>query len=175
MSESKAPDGGPVSRAEIALPGAWPGTITEDPRGRLRIYLGRSNAPITGWREVKIMMGRKGRRRETVAWVHPAATSGGWAWLPRFVVWRETGCLLRADEHVHHECQDRRCFEPDHLRVVTPQFHGRLHAYATLLFRLRDARGRWVPGQLEIPLPEPHPRPYAVPRFGPIIGNAARA
>lgn len=127
------------------LPGSWPGTITEDPRGRLRIYLGKG---------------------------HPAANTGGWTYLYRFIVWRETGHVLRADEHVHHECRGhdwRRCTDPDHLRVVTPQYHGRLHAFATLLFRVRDARGRWAPGML----PPPDGATYPIARDKAVMGRAA--
>ena len=91
-----------LAEAIVQPPGDWPGTVTRDRRGRLRIYLGRSRAPVNGWREVRILQGRPGRRREVSAWVHPAASSGGWTWLPRFIAWRETGERLRTDEHAHH-------------------------------------------------------------------------
>lgn len=123
----------------VHLPGDWPGTITEDRRGRLRIYLGKR---------------------------HPAANSGGWTWLPRFIVWRETGQVLRPDEHVHHECThagELRCANPAHFRVVLAEYHGALHGAATLLWRQRDAGGRFAP----------QPPTFPIPRYGAILGRAA--
>jgi hypothetical protein len=157
----------PFTKA-VHLPGDWPGTVTEDRRGRLRIYLGRSREPREGWRRVTIRQGRRGRRRAVDAWVHPAATSGGWAWLPRYIVWRETQQQLRGDEHVHHECAHAgalRCTNPAHFRVVLAEYHGALHGAATLLWRQRDAGGRFIP----------QPPTFPIPRFGAILGRAAAA
>lgn len=130
------------------LPGGpWPGPLAADSRGRVRIHLGRSLTPVHGWRQTSIRQPQPRSLNRLSVWVHPAANSGGWTWLPRFIVWRETGHVLRSDEHVHHECDHDdalRCTNPDHFRVVTPEFHGRLHAYAMLLYRLRDVRGRWL-------------------------------
>jgi hypothetical protein len=126
------------ARRIVTLPGDWPGTI---PKGRLRIFLGRSPREIPGWRAVTIRSRRDGTR---TAWVHPAANSGGWTWLPRFIFWRETGEILREDEHVHHDCDHKdalRCVDPTHYRVVLAEFHGRFHATHTLL---RDGRGRFM-------------------------------
>lgn len=147
----------------VHLPGDWPGTITRDPRGRLRIYLGRSMAPVPGWREVEIWVGRPGRIERKPAWVHPAATTGGWAWLPRFIVWRETGEVPRPSEQCHHEDGDVAGYDPSKIRVVLAEYHGRLHAYATLLYRLRDPQGRFAPSG----------ETYPIPRYRAIVGRAA--
>jgi hypothetical protein len=127
----------------------WPGTVTEDARGRARIYLGRE----------------KGMN------LCPAANSGGWTWLPRYIVWELIGEVLRKDEHVHHECEMLWCSNPWHYRVILAEYHGRIHAAATLIFRMRDCLGRWKPGRLQIP--DPDPRTYPVPRRGAVIGRAA--
>jgi hypothetical protein len=157
-------------RAEsvVHLPGEWPGTITKDARGRLRIYLGRRHRPVDGWRRVEYTRrwrGRGGRWREArrAAWVHPAATSGGWAWLPRFLVWRETGEPPHPSEHCHHEDGDVSGYDPSKISVVLAEYHGRLHATATLIYRLRDPQGRFAPSG----------ETYRIPRYGAIMGKAA--
>jgi hypothetical protein len=154
-----------VTRSEnvVHLPGDWPGTITRDSRGRLKIYLGRRQSPVEGWREVRAWTGRPGRRRKVAAWVHPAATSGGWAWLPRFLVWRETGEAPHPSEHCHHEDGNVSGYDPSKIEVVLAEYHGRLHAYATLLYRLRDPQGRFAPSG----------ETYRIPRYGAILGKAA--
>lgn len=147
----------------VHLPGDWPGTITKDPRGRLKIYLGRSRMPVLGWCHVPIWTGRQGSRKVVSAWVHPAATSGGWAWLPRFMVWRETGERPHPSEQCHHEDGDVSGYDMNKIRVILAEYHGRLHAYATLPYRLRDAKGRFAPlGET-----------YRIPRYGAILGEAA--
>lgn len=148
----------------VILPGDWPGTITGDPRGRLRIYLGRSREPIEGWRRVEISQGRPGRRVRVAAWVHPAATSGGWAWLSRFLVWRETGEVPHPQEHCHHADGDVGGYDPAKIHVVLAEYHGSLHATATLLYRLRDPQGRFLPSG----------ETYRIPRYGAILGAAAK-
>lgn len=136
----------------------WPGPVTVDSRDRPRVFLGTSARPVDGWR--RVLYGRQAIREQ---WVHPAANAGGWQWCTRFLVWELTGEVLRPDEHAHHVCLSRWCIEPDHLEVSVAEFHGALHAFYT---KLRDGRGRFVPEAPQWP-------PRAVPRFGPIIGNAA--
>lgn len=138
---------------------SWPGLIKLDSRGRPYILLGTSVSPRDGWRKVTYGVGSLVTR-----YVHPAANKGGWQWCTRYIVWEIMGELLRSDEHVHHTCLHRWCVNVDHLEVSLAEYHGSLHAYYT---KLRDGRGRFV-GDCE-----PGPS-YAVPRFGPVIGNAAR-
>jgi hypothetical protein len=104
--------------ARVHVPGNWPGTITKDARGRLRIFLGKG---------------------------HPAANSGDWQWLARFVVWRDTGRLPSRTEHVHHRDQQVENNEPDNLAVLPASDHGRLHGKAVVHLRQRDAGGRFLP------------------------------
>lgn len=92
---------------------SWPGPITVDSRGRLRVFLGLG---------------------------HPAANSGGWQWAPRFLVWEATGERLRKDEHAHHRCGVLWCCNPEHLAVSLAEMHGRYHALYTCL---RDGLGRF--------------------------------
>lgn len=137
------------------------GSVRRDSRGRARIWLGRSAVPVDGWREVRVRV-RKGVAR--TFWVPPLANSGGWQWLSRYTVMVTTGEPLRTDEHVHHEDGDRGNDAPENLAVLLAEFHGRLHAWATVLYRLRDERGRFLPGST---------RPW--PRFGAVLGPSARA
>lgn len=113
-----------------------PGKITTDPRGRKRIYLGKG---------------------------HPAANSGGWQWLARYVVWEESGVVLRSDEHVHHVDHDLTNNAPENLEVRLAEYHGRYHALHTIL---RDGKGRFA----ERDQPE---GPFPAPRYGAVIGPAA--
>ena len=148
-------------RPPCAVPDSrsWPGVVKLDSRYRACLQLGTSSSPRDGWRKVTY-----GARSLITRYVHPAANSGGWQWCNRYLVWEITGEPLRSDEHVHHTCLHRWCVNIDHLEVSLAEYHGSLHAYYT---KLRDSRGRFV-GDID-------PRPsYSVPRFGLIIGSAAR-
>lgn len=146
----------------------WPdyrvGSITRDARGRARIHLGRSLEPVDGWRQVEVKVRRLGPRRWLLRrfWVHPAATSGGWQYLSRFVAWEARGEVLRRDEHAHHEDLDWTNDAPENIKVMLAGYHGRLHGRATVLYRLRDAQGRFLPGST---------RPW--PRAGAVLGPAS--
>ena len=142
-------------------PPARCGTIRRDARGRARIWLGRSSVPQDGWRRVEV---RTGRGRRTF-YVHPLATSGGWQWLSRYLVMADLGHLLRRDEHVHHLDLDWRNDLPSNLEVLLAEYHGRLHASATVLWRRRGPDGRF--------LPEEAPVTRSWPRRGAILGRAA--
>ena len=137
----------------------WPGPVKLDSRGRAYLQLGTSASPLPSWHKVTY-----GAKSLITRYVHPAANSGGWQWCNRYLVWELTGELLRSDEHVHHTCLHRWCVNADHLEVSLAEYHGSLHAYYT---KLRDGRGRFV-GDVE-----PGPT-YLTPRFGPVIGRAAR-
>lgn len=43
-------------------------------------------------------------------------------------IWERLHGPLPPGAHIHHECGNRRCANPEHLRVVTPQEHSRLHS-----------------------------------------------
>lgn len=141
------------------------GEITRDVRGRARIWLGRSSVPVDGWREVEVKIRRLGPRSWLMRrfWVHPAANSGGWQWLSRYRVWEARGERLRTDEHAHHEDLDLTNDSPANIAVLLAEYHGRLHGWATVLYRLRDEHGRFLPGST---------RPWS--RAGAVLGPAAK-
>lgn len=83
------------------------GTIAEDERGYLRVWLGRR---------------------------HPHSDSSGYAWLHRLVAAYGIGRRLLTSEHVHHEDQGAKADNrPENLRVYDCRYHGRLHASAELV------------------------------------------
>lgn len=136
------------------------GTIRRDRRGRARIWLGRSTSWREGWRPI-------GAPEAPRVWVHPLANSGGWQWLSRYLVMADLGHLLRRDEHVHHRDGNWRNDLPANLLVLLAEYHGRLHACATVLYRRRGPDGRF--------LPEEKPETRSWPRCGPVLGRASRA
>lgn len=114
-----------------------------DPRGYVRVYLGKG---------------------------HPLANSGGWQWRHRLKAAESLGRRLLKCEQVHHK--DSRLVdgvkvdEPWNLEVLLSEYHGRIHAWQTLLAIWRGPDGRFV--ELNNPM-------ATVPavRRGPIIGPAA--
>ena len=80
----------------------------------------------------------RGRVRVTLGAAHPYANSGGWQYRYRLVVAYALGRALRSDEHLDHingVVDDDRL---SNLRLLTPEIHGRLHAW---LFELAGCRG----------------------------------
>ena len=72
-----------------------------DPRGRVRVYLGRS---------------------------HPWAYKSGFCWRSRIVMRLAIGRKLKRSEHVHHTKLDRSDDRLGRLRLMTRRQHARLHA-----------------------------------------------
>jgi len=72
-----------------------------DPRGRVRVYLGRS---------------------------HPWAYKSGFCWRSRIVARIALGRRLRPDQQVHHVRLDRSDDRIGRLKVMTRKRHARLHA-----------------------------------------------
>ena len=114
----------------------------QDGRGRVRVYLGVG---------------------------HPDANSGGWQWRSRLVMQRLLGRRLHRGEHVHHIPErrgvpaNRADDRPENLELLACEYHGRLHGLATVLYRSRDAGGRFMPEG-----------PFWWPRAGAVLGPAAR-
>lgn len=80
----------------------------------------------------------RGRVRVNLGKNHPYANSGGWAWRYRLVVAYALGRKLRRDEHIDHingVIDDDRL---ENLRLLTPEIHGRYHAW---LFEVAGCRG----------------------------------
>jgi hypothetical protein len=46
----------------------------------------------------------------------------------RFALMRE-GHVIPDGDHVHHECGERRCVRPDHLRIIDGREHVRAHGF----------------------------------------------
>jgi hypothetical protein len=117
----------------------------QDSRGRVRVYLGIG---------------------------HPDANSGGWQWRARLVAQRKLGRRLHKSEHVHHlpelrgEPANRADDRPERLEVLACEYHGRLHAFATLVRRWRMDDGTFAPGTIG--------DTSDWPRYGAILGPAAR-
>lgn len=74
---------------------------------------------------------------------HQFANSGGWQYLSRYLVMRETGQLLRSDEHVDHINQDKLDDRLDNFRVMLAESHGRHHVYLAELAGGRGPDGRF--------------------------------
>lgn len=91
-------------------------TITVDPRGRRRIYLGRG---------------------------HEFANSGGWQWYARYRLMVRLGRRLAPFEHAHHRDEDRANDDPENLRVLPARRHGQLHARAMTAAGRRGSDGRF--------------------------------
>lgn len=129
----------------VAMPGEWPGRITADRRGRLRIYLGKRRCTHADCCAECIRCGGKG-------YVVPdPANSGGWQWLSRFIVWQRTGVVLPTAMHTHHSTGQMDSLE---VQVVPSSIHGRIHAYATNPFRRRGPDGRWRSQLKDEPIPK---------------------
>lgn len=114
-----------------------------DPRGYVRVYLGKG---------------------------HPYANVGGWQWRHRLVVMQALGRKLLKCEQVHHKegrlVDGKKIDELWNLEVLLSEYHGRIHAWQTLVAIGRAPDGRFV--ELDNPM-------ATVPaaRRGPIIGPAA--
>jgi hypothetical protein len=117
----------------------------QDSRGRVRVYLG------TG---------------------HRYANRGGWQWRSRLVMQELLGRKLHRSEHVHHIPEtpglpaNRADDRPERLELLACEYHGRLHAFATLVYRWRMEDGTFAPGRLY--------ETQDWPRSGPVLGPAAR-
>ncbi len=91
----------------------------------------------------------RGRIRVTLGKRHPYANSGGWAYRYRLVVAYALGRRLRRDEHVDHingVVDDDRL---ENLRLLTPEIHGRYHAWLFELAGCRGADGRFTAYEFE--------------------------
>lgn len=75
---------------------------------------------------------------ETGCWNWGAATFSngygvmsrdGHATAHRWMYEREVGPIPEG-MHVHHRCENKRCVNPEHLELMTPEEHGRLHRLA---------------------------------------------
>ena len=111
----------------------------------------------------------RGRVRVYLGVGHPDANSGGWQWRSRLVMQRLLGRKLHKSEHVHHLPQrygvpaNRADDRPERLEVLACEYHGRLHAFATNVYRWRMEDGTWGPGFT-----------FDWPRAGAVLGPAAR-
>lgn len=98
---------------------------------------------------------------------HPAANSAGWQYRARLVVEEALGRRLSLGFHVHHanplgnRADDRLEF----LEVMAADYHGQCHGSAAVIYRTRDASGRFeFVGE----------GTFDWPRLGPILGPAAK-
>lgn len=128
--------------------------IHADSRGRKIIYLGKG---------------------------HPLANSGGWQYLSRYLCARALSRPLLPTEHAHHVTWDRT-HDPDvsdpnqlhalpHYEVVSPSYHGQLHASALTLAGFRDQAGRFVEWSPEEVMARGE---YSYPRDRAVMGSEAR-
>lgn len=134
-----------MKRNYVNLPGEWPGRITSDKRGRLRIYLGKRRCQsCAGLGASCNVCDGKGYR------VPEPANSGGWQWLSRFLVWQRTGVVLPTAIHTHHQDGKMDSLDVD---PIPRHLHGRIHAFASNPYRRRGADGRWLPQPEDEPIP----------------------
>lgn len=138
--------------------------VTDDGAEGWLLYEGARGMPVTE-------DGRH-RRRVFLGKGHEYANSAGWQWLARFLVMDALGRRLGTHEHVHHRFGNRLQDELPALEVLIAELHGRIGAAAASLAGWRDDRGRFVEWGEEDDLAE-RCRPFAVPRYGPIVGDAA--
>ena len=85
----------------------------------------------------------RGRVRVTLGKKHRYANSGGWCWRYRLLVSYALGRRLRRDEHVDHingVIDDDRL---SNLRILTPEIHGRYHAWLIEIAGCRGPDGRF--------------------------------
>lgn len=99
---------------------------------------------------------------------HPYANKWGWQYLSRYRVMVDLNRPLRSDEHVHHIDLDKSNDQPDNLKVLLCEYHGRLHGLATVIGRHRNDLGMFEE------IPEPHPTPHPWPRHHAILGPEAK-
>ena len=103
---------------------------------------------------------------------HPYANTGGWQWRSRLVMQEVLGRKLHSTEHVHHVPEvpgapaNRADDRPERLEVLACEYHGRIHAFATLVHRWRMDDGAFAPGTIGTT--------FDWPRRGPVLGPAAR-
>ena len=105
----------------------------------------------------------RGRVRVTLGVAHPFANTGGWNYRYRLVASYALGRALLAKEHVDHingVIDDDRL---SNLRLLTPELHGRLHAWLFEIAGCRSPNGQFV---------EYHPDDVAAERacrMGPVV------
>lgn len=83
------------------------------------------------------------RKIVTLPCDHQLANKWGFQYLSRYLVMKETGQLLRSDEHVDHINQDKLDDRLDNYRVMLAESHGRHHAYLAELAGGRGPDGRF--------------------------------
>jgi len=94
----------------------------------------RSDSRCGGSRKI-IYLGKK----------HPLANpKSGWQYVSRYLVMRELGEPLRADEHVDHIDCDKLNDRIDNFRVMVAESHGRHHVYLAELAGRRGPDGRFT-------------------------------
>lgn len=109
----------------------------------------------------------RGRARVYLGRDHPLTNSGGWQYVYRVLIAEAIDRELRPDEHAHHINGDHTDDRLDNLLLVTAWFHGWLTASAVVLAEKKGPYHRFI--ELENP-----GDPFPWPRYGPILGNAAK-
>lgn len=89
------------------------------------------------------LLSKTGRKIVSLPRGHQFANKWGFQYLSRYLVMRETGQLLRSDEHVDHINQDKLDDRLDNYRVMLAESHGRHHVYLAELAGGRGPDGRF--------------------------------